>query len=343
MAKAKKDRNVSWSEISAWCTCREKWHWIYGVGIVPVRKERAPSIGSCGHAAIAAILLGNDWKKAVSDWLKAEIGDRELFDEELEQYQEVHDLVHAIIPRYIEHYETDKHPAAKFEPVLVEHRFEIPIRGITVQLMGFWDALVRGSDGHLWLLEHKFPGRFRAEEDLELDGQIGVYQYAARRLGYNVVGTVYNQILARVPAIPKINKDGSLSRAKIYTDWETYSGFATEQGLDPADYLEMEEKLFDFKFFQRSYLYRPKIEIQAFARDMERRIWDMRKSKKHIYRNESFTTCGRCPYRELCLESLKGGDIDYIIENNFEPKKPRREPEPGYKELDDWTTKEGDK
>jgi hypothetical protein len=62
---------------------------------------------------------------------------------------------------------------------------------------------------------------------------------------------------------------------------------------------------------------------------MERRIWDMRKSYKHIYRSESFLVCGRCPYRELCLESVKGGDTGYIIENQFEAKKSREEEENG--------------
>ena len=317
-----KEKHVSWSEISTWSTCRAKWRWMYEVGIVPKRVERAPSVGSCGHMAIAALLKGEDWQRAVGGWLEQELAKRPLFDEELAERQAVVDLVLAIMPRYVKNYKDD------FEPVLVEHKFEIPIRGIRSRLLGYWDAIVRGNDGRLWLLEHKFPQRrFRTEEDLELDGQIGVYQYAAHRLGYPVVGTVYNQLLARLPSEPKVNKDGTLSRSKVYTDWLTYRNFAVKQGLDPADYLEMEEKLSEFKFFQRNYIYRPLIEIRLFTRDMERRIWDMRGSKRHIYRSESFIVCGRCPYRELCLESVKGGDTDYIIANQFEAKKSKEEEE----------------
>ena len=318
----KKKRNVSWSEIRAWCTCRMQWYWIYEVLIVPKRVKRAPSVGSCGHTAIAALLQGKDWKKAVKIWLKEELKKRQpFFEEEEEEIWEIADLIRGIIPRYINEY-----PLLDFKPVLVEHEFEIPIRGIETRLIGYWDAIVSDKDDHLWLLEHKFPARqFRTDDNLDLDGQIGVYQYAARRLGYKVVGTIYNQLLGRLPAIPKINKDGSLSRAAVYTDWETYSRFAVEQRLDPRDYPEMKEKLVDFKFFQRNYVYRPLIETQLFARDMERRIWDMRKTKKHIYRSESFFVCGQCAYRELCLESIKGGDVEYIIENDFEPKTSRKE------------------
>jgi hypothetical protein len=317
----KKNKSFSWSQIQAWCACREKWRWAYEVGIVPKRVRRAPSVGSCGHAAIAAVLRAKDWKQAVDNWLKQEISKRApLFDEERAELQEIADLVLAIIPRYLSQYQDS------FEAVHVEHKFEIPVRGIRTRLVGYWDAIVRDKDDHLWLLEHKFPQTFRTEDNLDLDGQIGTYQYAANRLSYPIVGTIYNQLLARLPAVPKLNKDGSVSRAKIYTDWDTYRNFLVKRKLDPTDYsAEMELKLADFKFFQRNFIYRSPTETRLFARDMERRIWDMQSSRKHIYRSESFITCGSCSYRELCLESLKGGDIKYIIEDQFEPKKSREE------------------
>lgn len=319
------NRNVSWSEIQAWCTCRQKWYWAYEVGVVPKRVERAPSVGSCGHVAVAALLRGEDWTEAVTAWLKRELEKRELFDEEIAERRAVADLVTGIMPRYLECYREEN-----FDPVLVECKFEIPIRGVGLKLIGYWDAIVRGRDGKLWLLEHKFPQqRFRSDEDLELDGQIGVYQYAAHRLGYPVVGTVYNQLMARLPAEPKQNKDGSLSRAAVYTDWLTYREALVRAGLDPAGYAEMEGKLADFKFFQRNHIYRPLIEVRLFTRDMERRIWTMRGAKKHIYRSESFIVCGRCPYRELCLESVKGRDTEYIIREQFDAKKSREEEENG--------------
>ena len=332
----KKKQHVSWSEIQAWCLCRMKWHWAYEVGIAPKRVERAPSVGSCGHIAIAAMLRGKSWKKAVDKWFEQELNKRPLFDEEKAEIQAVVALILAIMPRYLDKYQ------ATFESVLVEHKFDIPIRGIKTRLIGYWDAMVRDKDGHLWLLEHKFPQRtFRTEDNLDLDGQIGTYQYAAHRSGYPVVGTIYNQLLGRLPAVPKINKDGSVSRAVVYTDWESYSDFVAKVGLDPCDYQEMKGKLDDFEFFQRNYIYRPPIETRLFARDMEHRIWDMQKKKKHIYRSESFIICGMCSYRELCLESLKGGDIDYIIENQFEPKTSKKEERLNGEEINETDPKPG--
>lgn len=318
--------NISWSEIQAWCTCRQKWYWGYGRKIVTKKIQEAPSVGSCGHAAIAAYRRGKDWKEAVDNWLSSEIERRgEMFDEEIEAFQDMAELIRNIMPRYIEQYQVED---ANFTTVKVEERFEVPVAGTKIKLIGYWDELLMDRDGFYWLRENKFPRqRFRSEEDLELDGQVGTYQWAANRLGYQIVGTIFDQILAKLPAIPKTNKDGSLSRAKVATDWTTYEKTVRENGLDPVDYMEMQDKLADLKFFDRKYIYRPPVEVKLFAQDMRRRIWDVRKTKKHIYRNESAINCGWCSYRELCLELVKGGDIEEIIEMQYEPKLSREEVE----------------
>ena len=317
--------NISWSEISAWCTCRQKWYWGYDRKITTKKLQRAPSVGSCGHAAIAAYRRGEDWDRAIGNWLDSELDQQEaMFDEEMEAYQEIVDLIRNIMPRYIDQYEKED---ANFRTIKVEERFEVPVAGTSIKLIGYWDELLMDRDGFYWLRENKFPQqRFRSEEDLELDGQIGTYQWAANRLGYPIVGTIFDQVLAKVPAIPKTNKDGSLSRAKVATDWATYERTARRNGLDPIDYMEMQEKLADVRFFDRKYIYRPPIEVKLFAQDMRRRIWDVRRKKRrHIYRNESSINCGWCSYRELCLELVKGGDIEEIIEMQYQPKLSREE------------------
>lgn len=82
---------VSWSQIRTWTTCRQKWYWLYRVGIVPKRMRRAPSIGSCGHVALAAVTAGTDWEAAVDAWLQEELA-KPMFDEEVEEYHKVADL-----------------------------------------------------------------------------------------------------------------------------------------------------------------------------------------------------------------------------------------------------------
>lgn len=320
---------VSWSQIRTWTTCRQKWYWLYRVGIVPKRMRRAPSIGSCGHVALAAVTAGTDWEAAVDAWLQEELA-KPMFDEEVEEYHKVADLVRGIIPRYIAHYQDT------FEPVVVERRFDIPVSGVKTRLVGYWDAIVKDRDGKLWLKENKMPQHgFRTYEDLILDGQIGVYQWAARRSGFPVVGTIFDQLLAKLPAEPSVNKDGSLSRAKVYTDWETYKARLLERGLDPANYAEMEDKLSGFEFFKRDYIYRPPSEVKQFTEGMQQKVWELSATRKRIYRCDSFINCSGCDYRELCIEQAKGRDVQDLIEMSFEPRQPRKEEQ---KDDDETTT-----
>ena len=309
------------------------------LGIEKRKGDRAPSVGSCGHEAVSAFIKEEDWEKAVDNWFEREIALRPLFDEEIEEYREVTRLVKNIIPRYL-----DKYKDEKFKPVAVEQELMLPLPGASnTYLRVYIDAIMEDNTGHLWLWEHKFPQKvFRDEDSVELDGQIGTYQYAAHKNGYNVIGTVYNQLLARLPSIPKTNKDGSLSRAKIYTDWDTYSKAVLDEGKDPADYLEMQEKLQDFEFFKRYYIYRSLKEVKLFARDMQRRIWDLKKKKNHIYMSESAINCRGCSFKELCLERVQGGDVEYLVTLDYIPKLSREEKaeegHDGYEEETEWVS-----
>lgn len=322
-----KQGHVSWSELQTWNTCRMRWYWTYVRRIVPKRTPRPLSLGIAGHTALAAYLRGEDWRKELREWYDKKIAESDLFDEEIEEYDEIYRTVVNIVERYIKEY------GDKFETVAVEQKFSIGIRGVRTRLIGYFDAIVKDPDGHLWLLEHKFPKQFRSEDAVLMDGQIGVYQYAAHRVGYPVVGTIYNQLLSRTPAIPKRTQKGEFSRAKIYSDWETYSRTVSEAGQDPDDYLDMRPKLKDFEFFRRYRIYRPPEEIKIFAREMEKMVWDVTRNKKHLYCAQSHMHCGTCPYRELCLEQLKGRDVEDIIDLDFMPKPEREEEEDDSKTL----------
>jgi hypothetical protein len=333
---------VSWSEIRTFLTCRKRWEWNYEKKLVTKKPHVTPFFGSLGHEGLA------EWyktgsiekaKKAVKEYLEENyIKSQELFDEDIEVFRGMAEDVCTILERYIEFYGESDFPLDSI--VLVEHKFEIPIRAIKTKLIGYWDLLHRDKQDNLWLVEHKFPKTFQSEEDIVLNGQIGTYQWAALRLKYNIVGTIYNQISQRLPAEPEIKKDGKLSIKECYCDWDSFEAALRENGQDPDDLCkmtnkkgegadvtyreEMMPKLAEKKFFDRFTLYRPKKEVTNFARNLEHAIWDMTKKKKHIYMSSGPMTCNSCAYKELCIEELKGGDVDWLIENVYEKKKSRR-------------------
>jgi hypothetical protein len=320
---------VSYSEIDTWTACRQRWFWAYGLKLEPRHVSRRPSLGSCAHAGVAAYLLcpGDKLARwlaagaAMLAWRDNEIRTRSLFPEEIAEYDEILAECEQILFKW---FKTD--PFKGHTVVAVEHKFSVPIPRHRVVLEGYFDLITRDSLGKLWLWEFKFPGQsFRSENDLDLDVQIGVYHYAAVRSGFPVIGIIFQQVLGKVCKQPKRNQNGQMSRQDLRCDWETYEQALIDAGLDPADYQDMREKLSGKIFWQRYFRHRNKTELNIFVQDMTARVWDMRRKRKHIYMAENRINCGVCPYRELCIEQLRGGHVDDVIAAQFQPRVSRRD------------------
>lgn len=312
-------RRTSWTEISTWLACRSKWRWAYRVGIVPRREGLPKRVGSCGHVALASYLRGEEWPKAVDAWVTERVTAQALFLEEEEDCQAQGELVKQIMQRYIERYDDLRH----FETVATELRFELKVPGAGVKLVGIIDALLRDKSGGLWVFEHKWPrSQLWTDEQLELDGQAEVYLWAADKLGYRrLVGAIYNQVLQRLPATPKINKNGSVSRVKIASDWPSYCRFVEERGLDPVDYLEMQDKL-TTRFFSRFLLANSRVRVGNVVHDLAECVRDFGRKRVAVYGSHSRLVCNGCTYQDLCLEEVRGGDVRELIDNCYEPRRP---------------------
>ena len=306
-------KHLSWSEIRTFCECRKKWEFLYVRRVVPRSTARYFSEGSCGHRSLNAYYSGHDYRDGIQEWLQ-EQEEQPLFDEEIEEMHDIAKKMEEIVDRYL-----DQHADDNWEIMHVEQPFEVPLSGLPTKFIGVWDLVIEDEEGRLWLVEHKFPKSFYATENLDIDGQIGAYQWAAYRTNLPIVGTIHNQILRQAAKVPTINLNGTVSRARIRTDWSTYLRAIREAGQNPEDYEDVREWVEEFEWVRRTTIYRPIQEIRNFTRDLERRAWDIVRKKKHIYRNTGFM-CRGCRYYEPCLEELKGGDVDWILENDYMEK-----------------------
>jgi len=315
---------ISWSEIGTFGQCRQKWFWRYDQNLAPKQPMAAPSRGKAGHKALAAYYRGEDWEQALDEWVSEQIEEQELYEEEVVDFREVHDEAVNIMKRYTRKYEGERE---EWDVIEVENEFQVPVPGFSFKLKGYVDLIIEDKDGERWVIDHKFPQRsFRKEEQLDLDGQLGLYQYAVNKR-MDTAGVLLNQALWKMPTVPSINKNGDVSRARIKSDWATYKKVVEQQGQDPADYRGMKEKLAESKFFDRIRFRRSAGEIERFAADLKRRIWTVRKKNKHIFMNGSnYFDCPHCDYRDLCIEATKGGDVEFLIDQKFEQRKsPTRE------------------
>jgi hypothetical protein len=326
-------RPVSYTEIKTFSTCRQKWHYSYVENLVSNVLEPLPTGGQWAHTALETFYSGGDWRSALAECLAQALKTQIRKDEDIELLIELHATVEEVIERYLKYYQSDE-----MVPLAVELPFELPTPcGIPVS--GRIDAIMKDRHDQLWLFDHKFPKSSFADYDqLQLNGQIGIYEWACHQLGYPVKGTIINQSLMRRMARPKRNKDGSMSRVKIACEWETYRWALIDAGLEVTDYLDMMEKLEEVRFVQRTKIIRSPREINLFAEDLFKRLRALREEEKLIFRNEDRTHCMMCSYRELCLLELKGGDSQWLRDMRYRQRGKRPEPVQIKMEEEDWLT-----
>lgn len=319
-------REFSFSQISSYKSCKLKWYFGYVVGIEPKRLRPTISFGSCGHAILEASFTGKDLKSAAEKWSNDLIDSSNWFDEEIEEIK----VIAEEALRTVEHYLL-YHPEDRSWVIMdVEKEYNVSIEGMAgIRIKGYLDVVIREEEQskNLWVVEHKFPKSLKEEENLDLVQQLKMYDWAARKiykgLGFTFKGCIYNQILGKAPKIPSLNKNGTMSKAAISTTWDVYSDCLIKAGLDPVEYIDMKEKLDQKHFWQRNKVLTSEVERKNFVMDLKKVIWEMTKKSNHIYGAYSYI-CDDCEFKELCIEHLKGGDVEFIIENNYRKRKPKQ-------------------
>lgn len=315
-------RTVSYSQLNTFKRCRQKWYYNYVRGLVPKKRVAKIELGKYGHALLEAYYRGEDLEQASEEyWQENTEG---MFDEELIEFQEVKEDAEYLVNRYIKHYE---HLKDEYIIHSVEGKFRVPIltpqgnRSMT-DFRGIFDLIVEDSSGGIWLVDHKFTSidLDKYAENLVLDEQANYYLWALSQiLGADVIeGIIFNLIRSKLPTIPRVLKNGELSKAKnIDTDVETYLQAIKDNNLDVNDYRDILEEIKqrDRAFFKRHKIYRTQEELDCIGRELYIISIDMRDN--NIYRNATRDCSWDCPYRELCIMEQKGIKDDFYIKLNF--------------------------
>lgn len=311
---------ISFTEIMAWKTCRQRWAWKYGMGLEPVRYAEYVNLGTLCHAGVEAELKGEPIEHGVIRQM-GEMLPKDTFAEEWEEAEKQGALAVKVVERFVTHYGLANALCSAFKTVAVEKEFDLAIPKRRDRIQGRFDAVVEDSRKDQWLVEFKFPRAFRTEEDTALSTQLAIYQWAANRCGYPVVGVLYVQILPRLPEIPAQNKDGSTSKREIYTDWQTYAKTVRERGDNPENYREEMLPKLETKEFWRAYrLYRSPAQVERYVQELRAVAGDIAAKNKRIYTCENAVHCSGCPYRNLCLEVAAGRDSQPIIQSAYKKR-----------------------
>ena len=315
---------VSYTQLKSWKRCRQKWHYRYVRGLVPKERVKKIDLGNYGHALLEAYYKGEDLQQASENYWREQTKD--MFQEEMIEYQEVRDQAEQLVKRYIDHYNK---VGDDLKIHAVEEHFQVTIptakgyKSMT-DLQGVLDLVVEDGTGELWLVDHKFTSidLDKYEENLVLDEQANYYLWAlAEMLGdYGAVsGIIFNLVRAKLPTVPQVLKSGRLSKAKsIDTDVDTYLQAIKDNRLNPNDYVDILNHLKENSkpFFKRHRVYRTPEELENIKGELYEMSRDIRGCR--VYRNATRDCSWDCPYRELCIMESKGIKDDFYIENNFD-------------------------
>lgn len=202
--------------------------------------------------------------------------------------------------------------------------------GISEPFKGRIDLLVTdGEYGGLWIWDAKWVKSLPKPDESMMSPQALMYVWALRKMGYPILGFVYNRGRTKAPTIPYVLKDGTVTtRKNIDTDLYTYlSTVKKVHGKKWKVYARThyKEKIRDLRGRDKFWFQRERVPVEtprirralgeflASIRDIERRT-----TGRHVPRTYNFMCKRDCDYHELCVTEFTGLDIQPLIKKRFE-------------------------
>lgn len=166
-----------------------------------------------------------------------------------------------------------------FEALEVEKEFRLPLlnpetgaASRTWRLVGKVDAIVRGPDGRVWVLEHKTTSEDASpgspyRQRLALDGQVSQYVEGAAALGFDIAGVLYDVLVK--PALKPLQ--ATPVDARRYTKADTL--YASQRDRDET-VDEYRERLVD-AVLEAPHRYFARVEVVRLDSERDEYRWDV--------------------------------------------------------------------
>lgn len=324
---------IHFSEISTYLKCNKHHAYSYIDRIEPIQLASQIDFGTFGHKGLEVRFRNGskeDAKKAIDNlWLEKDLA-MKLSPDDRYAFRMLATDAFVASDRAYNWLDGRLVTVTHENETLVERHLVYEKDGIT--FVGTPDLVAEDKeDGGLWVIDHKFRKMFRDWWSEELNLQMIFYQgLLMRSLGIKTSGTKQFQIKPFAPVIPELTGKGKISKKDCYTTWEIYSAFVESHGEDPADYLDMKEKLGKHVWFDLddTRTYRNEQEVNDTWENVIIPIAkEIKSEKRRNYRCYDYFTCRNCSFKELCVSDQKDGDSAFILETKFKSKdKPNPEP-----------------
>jgi hypothetical protein len=289
--------------------------------------------GTWFHSLLETHYGGGDWKKTHAE-LTAKFG--QLFDEEREALGDLPRELAVLMRSYLWHYGADKTDRMHGWDVKgVELTLECPWPDGEGIYRGRVDMMVEDQYG-LWIVDHKTHKSLPDLTFRMLDWQSALYIWAAREMGHDVQGFVWNYIRTKAPTTPSLayagKKNERLSTAAIDTDYPTYYLGIRDLGRldDPIARAKLAQlksqrwqhgKVQTSEFFRRETLEKNDVMVTNVVAAAMRRRDEMRnydwEDRGSVGRISGDRACKWCDYTDLCTTELFGGNAKNIRSQQF--------------------------
>jgi RecB family exonuclease len=291
--------------------------------LVPKREKRkALKRGSWFHSLLEAHYKGES-VTAEHKRLCAEYA--ELWAEEKDALGDLPHDMSALFKAYKWHYSND----TTWRILEVEHKIEATLpNGLPYQ--GKCDLIVEDEFGK-WVVDHKTHGRTLPSMDYRYrDPQSTFYIWACRENGIEVLGHIWNYVIAKAPQPLKFTKTGRLYKKQPFTDWPTAVKGLKAEGVDPADYSELLDDLYHARFDPDAVQTSPVFRRDVFEKrddTIDRVIAELARTAMRYaeYDFEDRDTveraperaCDWCSYRVLCLAEMLDRNAENVRRREF--------------------------
>ncbi len=300
--------SLSQSKVKTFLRCPKKYEYRYIEGLQPKTKSLPLERGLWIHECLQAIYSGKNWKKTLQ-LLTGKF--RRLFDEEREVFGDMPGDVERVITGYLNYWDD-----RQWEILAVEREFAYRLKRSGLVVEGKIDLVIRDSLG-VWIVEHKSNARVPRDAPEIPDLQTTLYNYALRGMGLEGAGTIHNHIRTKPPTEPRVLKRGGGLIRRCDTDYQTYLRAVKRNGFNRADYADILGSLkrknnFFIRFrvpWKETAVRSMLIDLQVIASLIDR----LKIFPRHINR-----MCkSDCPFFQICMVDLHGGDSTIIKQTRF--------------------------
>ena len=331
-------RVLSYSQIATFLSCRHRWYLTYYLGLHPPASPTPLVLGDIVHQAIANNLQhGTPVDTFISTHIQTLLPSLE--SHMVDAADELATLAIICTHRALSHIHASGWLPLEISPDVKAIELELTTALSTAPAFEHFASHIdliahHPATGRNWLIDYKIRGRLSPNiltmEQVNLQAMI--YACMSAFHGIPLTGTGTLEVLAQLPATPKLNKDGSMSRAQIATTWPHYEQHLKQHFLNPKDYQDMRIKLSSLEFTRITTEFRPPELLnhvwQKIVLPTAELISDIilsldsyfdptlsphQQFDSRIQRSLGHFQCNGCSQRDVCLAGLYDRDIHSLV------------------------------